>query len=472
MRKSWTALLLITGLVTSQLGLAPHTAEAAKGAPSEWAKQEIDAAITSGLIPYGLTNSYQQALTRQEFSDMAVQLYEVLTDEQAPVPGTDPFRDTNNPRVLQAYALGIVQGTGTGTFSPKAPVTREQIALMLCNTLAKAGFEAELSAAAMAEVPVFADAKQIAAWSSEAIGLLTASGIMKGDGSGSEARFLPRKTTTREQSIVLVYRIFERFGRYFVRDEQDLLDALLQAKPVVIKNDRARFVDGRAREVLADIVKPGMTDYERELAIHDYLLLHTAYDYDNFRKGTVPLDSYTIYGLLHNGIAVCQGYAYTALLLLRMAGVETYYVTGTVAGGAHAWNKVKIGGEYYNLDVTWDDPVPDAAGRLTYGYFNVTDDELRRDHDWPYTDKLPRATAKTYNYFTFNGLTVDSAGEFEARLDTAINAGAPSITLKRTYPDEEGPKSWYGMIMKHGNVSRFSYTMDNSGVVSFKFNYR
>ncbi|NBC72630.1 S-layer homology domain-containing protein [Paenibacillus sacheonensis] len=437
------------------------------GAPSAWAKQEIDAAISSGLIPHGLTNSYQLALTRQEFSDMAVQLYEVLTDEKAGLPANDPFKDTSSPAVLKAYALGIVKGTGAGTFSPKATITREQLAVMLYNTLAASGFGDELSAG-RGKIPVFADANKLAAWSAEAVGLLTANGLMKGDGTGTYARFLPKATTTREQSIVLVYRIFEQFGRYFVRNESDLISAALQAKPVVIKDERARKVDEQARAILAAIIQPSMTDFERELAIHDYIVLHTAYDYANFQRGTVPADSYTMYGLLTNGIAVCQGYAYTAQLLLRMAGIEAYYVRGSANDGPHAWNKVKIGDAYYNLDVTWDDPVPDQEGRLAYGYFNVTDEELRRDHIW--TDKLPQATARTFNYHTVNGLTVDSPAALEAMVDAAIRAGVTSLSLKRTYKDAAGKDAWDDLIAHYPNT-RIVISTDSSQVLNFAFTY-
>ncbi|QHW31626.1 hypothetical protein GZH47_12755 [Paenibacillus rhizovicinus] len=470
MRKPWIAIVVAVTLLTGQIGGAAEPVDAAASSPpSAWAKPEIDAAISSGLIPYGLTNSYQLALTRQEFSDMAVQLYEVLTDEKAPAPGANPFKDTNSAAVLKAYALGIVKGTGANTFSPKATITREQIALMLYNTLVKAGFQNDLTAGkSKGSAPVFADAKQLAAWSRDAVGMMAANGVMKGDGTGSYVRFMPKATTTREQSIVLVYRIFEQFGRYFVHNESELLNALLQAKPVVIEDTRAKTVDQMARQILAAIIKPGMSDYERELAIHDYLVLHTAYDYDNFRKGTVPADSYTMYGLLVNGIAVCQGYAYTAQLLLRMAGIETYYVRGTAGGGPHAWNKVKIDGAYYDLDVTWDDPVPDEAGEQAYGYFNVTDDELRLDHTW--TDKLPQATAKTLNYHVYNGLTVDSSAALVAKVDAAIIARSSSISLKRLYKDTNSQAVWDALIAKHSDVG-FVISTDSSAVVRFKFTY-
>ncbi|WP_308637652.1 transglutaminase domain-containing protein [Paenibacillus silvisoli] len=467
-------LSLFIGLSAVQLSAAPpqQTAAAATaaGTPSEWAKQEIADAITSGLIPYGLTNSYRQALTRQEFCEMAVQLYEVLTDTDPPAPNKNPFRDTTNYRIGQAYELGIIKGTSATTFSPKEKVTREQLALMLHNTLEKAGYKQQLQEN-KGVAPKFADDKLIAAWSRDAVGILAANDIMKGNWVAGQVRFDPRVTTTREQAIVLVYRIYERFGTYFVHDETDLLGAAKQKLPVVFKDQRLQAVDAKAREVLAEIIAPGMTEVERELAIHDYILLQTAYDYDNYMNDTVPAESYTVYGVLFNGIAVCQGYAGAADLLLSMAGIESHIVVGTADGGSHAWNKVKIGGQYYNLDVTWDDPVPDAEGRLTYGYFNVTDEELRRDHAW--SDKLPAATAQTFNYYRMNGLAVGSPAEFEARIGAAIEAREAALTLKRIYKDDKGPESWEALLGGYAStLASYSYTMDNSGVVSFKFKYR
>ena len=153
-----------------------------------------------------------------------------------------------------------------------------------------------------------------------------------------------------------------------------------------------------------------------------------------------------------------------------MSGIESHVVTGTANGIAHAWNKVKIGGSYYNLDVTWDDPVPDVDGRITYGYFNVTDEELRRNHTW--TDELPKAEASTYNYFQYNGLTVNNRSEFEARSSAAVQVKASTITLKRTYKDEQGANDWRALFSRFPEIAKYTYATDNSGVVSFTFTYR
>lgn len=143
-------------------------------------------------------------------------------------------------------------------------------------------------------------------------------------------------------------------------------------------------------------VAPEMTDYEKVKAIHDYIILHTAYDYDNYLKDTVPEESYTMYGLFVNGTAVCEGYALSMVYLLNKIGIETIYVPSDEAMN-HAWNKVKIDGKWYNLDATWDDPVPDRKGKVQYNYFLVSDEQLAKTHSWNNAG-LPKASDKKYEF--------------------------------------------------------------------------
>jgi len=142
----------------------------------------------------------------------------------------------------------------------------------------------------------------------------------------------------------------------------------------------------KVNSIINEVIKDGMSDLEKEKAIHDYLVLNCRYDYDNFLKGTIPEESYSAYGLLINGAGVCQAYAEATQILLSRAGIECMIVTGSANGvggwGGHAWNIVKIDGKYYHLDVTWDDPVPDEKGRVLYWYFNLTDEQISNDHTW------------------------------------------------------------------------------------------
>ncbi len=154
----------------------------------------------------------------------------------------------------------------------------------------------------------------------------------------------------------------------------------------------------KINSILKVTIKPGYSDFDKVKAIHDYIVLNTAYDWDNFKQNKVPEASYTPYGLLMNGIAVCEGYAKTMKLLLEKVGIETHYVTGKADGGDHAWNLVKVDGEYFYIDATWNDPVPNRVGEISYKYFLVPSVTLKKDHSWD-DKQFPVAKSNKYAYF-------------------------------------------------------------------------
>ncbi len=143
--------------------------------------------------------------------------------------------------------------------------------------------------------------------------------------------------------------------------------------------DRQLF--DRAREIHASLVSPGMSEYEQVRAFHDWLVNNNQYD-QTYRDA-----SYDAYGALLTGFAVCDGYAKAFDLLCYLSGIECLRINGKAASGGtaenHAWNKVNVDGRWYNVDVTWDDPVT-ANGQpvLRYDYFLVSDSTLASDHQW------------------------------------------------------------------------------------------
>lgn len=98
--------------------------------------------------------------------------------------------------------------------------------------------------------------------------------------------------------------------------------------------------------------------YGKIKAVHDYIVNNVEYDYTYSR--------YSAYNALYSHSTVCQGYALLTYRLLLEAGVPVRFISGeaTASGstGAHAWNIVKIGQYWYNMDITWDD----AKGSLEY----------------------------------------------------------------------------------------------------------
>ena len=131
---------------------------------------------------------------------------------------------------------------------------------------------------------------------------------------------------------------------------------------------RGEFRD-RAQWYL-DKVGDDMSDFDKALILHDELALNSSY-----------LLTGDTYDLMVNGKGKCYGYSEAYSYLLAQAGVNSEIVESEEM--YHQWNKVEIDGEYYHVDVTWDDPVPDSPGFAEHTYFLLSDsriESLSRPH--------------------------------------------------------------------------------------------
>ena len=189
-------------------------------------------------------------------------------------------------------------------------------------------------------------------------------------------------------------------------------------------------VEHAAKEIFSNITSD-MDDYEKLKYFHDYLVLNceTSAD-DEFAD--------TVYGALVRGKAHCEGYSKAFSYLCNLAGIENVLVTGETYV-PHMWNMVKLGGNWYHVDVTWDDPddqlhenFPDV---ILYQYFMVTDSVIENNHViYSYPAELPKAYGKTENYFVREGTDIRSAEEFltasENAIMSAVGKGEHSAMIK------------------------------------------
>ena len=111
----------------------------------------------------------------------------------------------------------------------------------------------------------------------------------------------------------------------------------------------------KLNEVMESLDLENKTEYEKVCAIFDYITSHIVYDYDNLNDDSYKL-KHTAYAALVNGTSVCQGYATLFYRMCLTAGLDARVITGSDAPGYsdHAWNIVRIGDLYYNIDATWD----------------------------------------------------------------------------------------------------------------------
>lgn len=163
------------------------------------------------------------------------------------------------------------------------------------------------------------------------------------------------------------------------------------------KEDRRIY--NEAEKVLRKVLRDGMSDYEKEKAVYEWVVNNVNYDWthqDVMKK--TPRESFTPYGGLVNHTAVCLGYAATFQLLCDLAGVECITVVGAAFSSQedHGWNMVRLNGQWYCLDATWDANYRESGrrrGQEYWSYFNVTSDYMAdTDHQWDYAN-TPEATA-------------------------------------------------------------------------------
>lgn len=135
----------------------------------------------------------------------------------------------------------------------------------------------------------------------------------------------------------------------------------------------------------------GKSEYEIVCAVNDYLCDTVAYP----EKEPYADESHTAYSAFQYGSAVCDGYSRAAKLLLNEFGIECDILVGDCSGGGHAWNLVKVDGNWYQMDVTWNDggAAWDAKARETY--LLVTDEFMKQSRVWDYGD-YPATPSKPY----------------------------------------------------------------------------
>ena len=156
--------------------------------------------------------------------------------------------------------------------------------------------------------------------------------------------------------------------------------------------DKDAAILEKAAGVLDEVIDEDMTAYEKERAVYRWITSHVTYDMDHYDKlAVLDPDSSNPYGALYNGKAICVGFATTFQLFMDMLDVECVTVLGASRQSTedHAWNMVRLDGQWYCVDSTWDesDAEPD------WKYFNVTSDWMScTDHQWDY-ENVPEATA-------------------------------------------------------------------------------
>lgn len=197
-----------------------------------------------------------------------------------------------------------------------------------------------------------------------------------------------------------------------------------------------------ADKVIAAVIKEGMSADEKQMAIYDYLNDNTAYDdaaLENAKEQefkTVDAkynDSFNTYGILVKKVGVCMSYAHTFQLLSDLVQIPSMVVTGTMSGVNHAWNKVKIGDEWVNVDPT-NNATNTGLPYLLYNSNDTTASDVEYVMDKAYwlDHELPlfKATSNANDYYVTQGLEVDSLEAYKTKLAEQLKKGETLVVLR------------------------------------------
>ncbi len=271
-----------------------------------------------------------------------------------------------------------------------------------------------------------------------------------------------------------------------------------QTKASLSVDDVSEQVLTQAKSVINSITNNSMSELEKVTAIHAYLVKTVNYDTTQSKA-----DIHTAKGALINKLAVCDGYAEGFAVLCYTAGVQAEMVYGIAKNSSgrtenHAWNIVKIDGVWFNVDVTWDDPIVNNTvvtdgSNISYNYFLITDAKISKTHTASsYSNKYSCNSDKYSDYVTnliwksvadseYPYVVVTSMADVKAQMQNYINSGKKTFQIIYNSPgatDAQLNTLWEGLgdvfnqvinEMKLSGSFKMSGSMSSDGYIVAKF---
>lgn len=212
-----------------------------------------------------------------------------------------------------------------------------------------------------------------------------------------------------------------------------------------------------------DTVTDAMSDYELTLRIYENIIRLVDYDtigLERQKKYSPPStdkpdDLRSIYGVFVNKKAVCAGYAKATQYLLNLCGIECVYATSKT----HAWNLVKLEGDYYHIDTTWGDhsntsKAKNVSERISYDCFCITTEELLKLDSHTPEDILPmpKCTATKCNYYHRHGLFFTSYNYERIKTIVAECLGNGVFDISVKFADKKAFKEAQKELIDNGKI--------------------
>ena len=346
-------------------------------------------------------------LTREQAATMLTRAYTKSTGNRLTATGVREFSDDASistyarPSIYYMVYKEFVQGTGNNRFTPKGTTTSEQVVTMAVRMLDEVWANEEKPP----EIDYVPGMKANTLKEAQDI-------ILDARNSLSPEVSIEMEKPIYEQ--LLVSQFSQNKGiqnlHYFYDTSAKKLQVSLTysnytqilaltnnpATATLYASRMAKELNLSLNSILKQEITADMGDYEKEKAIHDYMVKNYKFD-TSVTVYDLEHPSQSVEGLIYYKKGICQGYAEVFDLLMKKMGITSQMVWGDTSGENHVWNMVKLSGEWYMVDVTWDDPVPDRGNRVSYEYFNRTGKQLALTHTWS-MEQYPEALGTQFAY--------------------------------------------------------------------------
>ena len=209
-------------------------------------------------------------------------------------------------------------------------------------------------------------------------------------------------------------------GEYVIRPTTAISEAYISGDSSAL-TDREKETLSMASAILDEIITDGMTPFEKEVAVYDWLTANLAYDSGALVViPTTGADSDNPYGVLKYHNAVCVGYATTFRLFMQMLEIPCMVVHNEEL--YHSWDLVQLDDHWYHVDIYAD------VGNGNYSNFNLPDNVRLQQQNWD-TEFFPAADSLTYNMCWQNRICVEDSSGVPAALRKALDEGTDNFAL-------------------------------------------
>lgn len=232
--------------------------------------------------------------------------------------------------------------------------------------------------------------------------------------------------------------------QYTILSTKHISDAYISGDTDDLSEEDKETLD-MASDIIKEIIKDDMTDYEKELAVYEWLTMYTN------TSGVVvsrPSDAQSVstpHGVLKTKNAVCVGYATTFRLFMQMLGIECKVVHSTDL--SHSWDLVKLDGDWYHTDCYFD------AGSANHRGFNMDDNACLEGHEWD-REFFPAAAGVKYNYLYLNATDLDDVYKIPAEMKKGFDDQKNTMAFKIT--DEDSKKMEEKQIIAQAIVDKIN----------------